>query len=189
VAIIDQSMQILEREKNASVEERYNIANGALFQVTRVMFRTHASLIPKVYNMKRIYFNEALNPGSRENDDDDDDDDDDEEDDDDENDAEQKDAAGDKKSKDDQDNKKPEDEEMAEAQPSTTDNSTKPQPPSVSSPSSILSIAPPSSKSTSASSSSAMLSVPGGDAITEKHVEMEIRVLKEVKKFILEEGL
>ncbi|KAI8334608.1 THO complex subunit 1 transcription elongation factor-domain-containing protein [Chlamydoabsidia padenii] len=181
VTIIDQSMDILEREKGASVEERYNIANGALFQVTRVLFRTHASLIPKVYNMKRLYFNEALNPGSSSQNGDDDDEDDDDEEDDEEDDKSSN--GGDKK-----DQAAPEDEEMTEAQepPKTSTNNTKS---STTASSNILSITTPSVSVSSSSSPSGMLSVPGGDAITEKHVEMEIKVLKEVKRFILEEGL
>ncbi|KAI8092828.1 THO complex subunit 1 transcription elongation factor-domain-containing protein [Halteromyces radiatus] len=123
VNIIDQSLKILDREKDATVEERYNIANGALFQVTRLMFRTHASLIPKVYDMKRTYFNELVSPGSS---------------------------------------------------ASSMSSSTPP-------------IKPLKTSSTTVNSSGILSE--SGDAITEKHVEMEVKVLKEVKKLIVEEGL
>ncbi|OAD71160.1 hypothetical protein PHYBLDRAFT_182152 [Phycomyces blakesleeanus NRRL 1555(-)] len=47
---------LLELNKNAatsSIEERFDLANGALFQATRLMCRSHAYLIPKVYQSKK----------------------------------------------------------------------------------------------------------------------------------------
>ncbi|CAO3644847.1 unnamed protein product [Cunninghamella blakesleeana] len=57
VVVIEQALKVLEKEKNASVEERFNIANGALFQATRILYRSHAALIPKVYHIKKTFFN------------------------------------------------------------------------------------------------------------------------------------
>ncbi|CAO3591361.1 unnamed protein product [Absidia cylindrospora] len=196
VSIIDQSMEILEREKNATVEERYNIANGALFQVTRMMFRTHASLIPKVYNMKRTYFNEAVNPGSSKSTSStqDDEDEDDEEDDDDDDDVDEDNTknGNDKNSQE----KSSATTTTDDVEMKNTEESTKSTTPAVNGKSSLSSSASLSSSSSSilsmsspTTTSPAMPPPVPGQAITEKHVEMEVRVLKEVKKFILEDGL
>ncbi|KAI9313753.1 THO complex subunit 1 transcription elongation factor-domain-containing protein [Dichotomocladium elegans] len=53
VNVIERTLTHLENEAGLTMKERYSIANGALFQVTRLMFKDHASLIPKVYEYKK----------------------------------------------------------------------------------------------------------------------------------------
>ncbi|KAI7866747.1 THO complex subunit 1 transcription elongation factor-domain-containing protein [Spinellus fusiger] len=67
ILVLDQALEELETHSDdASAIERFNLANGALFQVTRLMSRTHAYLLPKVYlSKKEIYksFWESSTPG------------------------------------------------------------------------------------------------------------------------------
>ncbi|CAO3624719.1 unnamed protein product [Cunninghamella echinulata] len=69
VTIIENALKVLEKEKSSSVEERFHIANGALFQATRILFRSHASLIPKVYHTKKTFFNAMYKDESTDQDD------------------------------------------------------------------------------------------------------------------------
>ncbi|KAI8371467.1 THO complex subunit 1 transcription elongation factor-domain-containing protein [Radiomyces spectabilis] len=52
VQVIDRAIAALDDSLDPP-RERFNLANGALFQSTRLLFRTHAYLIPKVYVAKK----------------------------------------------------------------------------------------------------------------------------------------
>ncbi|KAJ8663709.1 hypothetical protein O0I10_000958 [Lichtheimia ornata] len=53
VEIIDSTLARLEKETNLSDNERFSIANGALFQATRFMLKDKAHLVTKVYTVKK----------------------------------------------------------------------------------------------------------------------------------------
>ncbi|KAF7730090.1 Serine/threonine-protein phosphatase 2A regulatory subunit B'' subunit beta [Apophysomyces ossiformis] len=55
--VIDDALQVLEDSLDPP-ETRFDIANGALFHATRLMFKSHAHLIPKVYNVKKDAYKE-----------------------------------------------------------------------------------------------------------------------------------
>ncbi|ORX54947.1 hypothetical protein DM01DRAFT_1335241 [Hesseltinella vesiculosa] len=63
VAILDRALQQLELEEDTDPDIRFNIANGALFQATRILFRSHASIIPKIYEIKHnVYYGVTIDP-------------------------------------------------------------------------------------------------------------------------------
>ncbi|KAI7876822.1 hypothetical protein K492DRAFT_172255 [Lichtheimia hyalospora FSU 10163] len=51
--IIDSTLSRLEKETDLSDNERFSIANGALFQATRFMLKDKAHLVTKVYTVKK----------------------------------------------------------------------------------------------------------------------------------------
>ncbi|KAI9499738.1 THO complex subunit 1 transcription elongation factor-domain-containing protein [Zychaea mexicana] len=66
--VIDAALaKVEQQEHDLSVIERFDIANGALFQATRLLFRSHAVLIPKVYNIKKEVY-KALKEAKKEGD-------------------------------------------------------------------------------------------------------------------------
>ncbi|KAG2220331.1 hypothetical protein INT45_004016, partial [Circinella minor] len=67
VEIIDAALSKIEQQKQGlSVIERYDIANGAIFQTTRLLFNSQAALIPKMYNIKKEVYRSFKEPPKKE---------------------------------------------------------------------------------------------------------------------------
>ncbi|KAI8148565.1 THO complex, subunit THOC1 [Fennellomyces sp. T-0311] len=66
VEVIDATLAHLENDQDTSINERFDIASGAVFQATRLLFKSHASLIPKIYNIRKEVYKTVKDPSKKE---------------------------------------------------------------------------------------------------------------------------
>ena len=65
VDVIDATLSKIENENDISIMEKFDLANGALFQATRLLFKSQASLIPKIYNIKKEIYKGLKDPSKK----------------------------------------------------------------------------------------------------------------------------